>query len=235
MRLEVFAQMLAALAASAIMILSLDKRDWSFIDFHRAAAQPSAMLTGGCVGGVAIAGACAVLFAAGLLRFHTVVTDASWIGAALRVTVVLLGAALAEELVCRGYLLSVLRDGLGARVGVAVTSLMFAALHLANDGATAESVAVVMLSGWLLATVRLAFNSLYAAWMAHFAWNWVMAVPLHAPVSGIKFEAPMYEAVTSGPSWVSGGAWGPEGGLVAALGMIGGLWYFYARRRRGEH
>lgn len=96
------------------------------------------------------------------------------------------------------------------------------------------SVTVVTLSGICLATIRLAMNSLYAAWMAHFAWNWVMAVPLHAPVSGIDFEAPWYRAVTSGPAWISGGTWGPEGGLVAALGMLAGLAFFYARRRREE-
>jgi hypothetical protein len=77
-------------------------------------------------------------------------------------------------------------------------------------------------------------QSLYAAWMAHLAWNWVMAVPLHASVSGERFEAPGYHAVTVGPPWLSGGAWGPEGGLAAALGMVGGLAYFYVRRRREE-
>jgi uncharacterized protein len=62
----------------------------------------------------------------------------------------------------------------------------------------------------------------------------VMAVPLHAAVSGVRFESPEYQAVTSGPAWVSGGAWGPEGGLVGGLGMMGGLAYLYARRRREE-
>jgi hypothetical protein len=85
-----------------------------------------------------------------------------------------------------------------------------------------------------LATVRLALKSLWAAWMAHLAWNWTMAVVLHAAVSGLEFQAPVYKAVTSGPAWLSGGEWGPEGGLVAALGLMGGLTYFYTRRRREE-
>jgi hypothetical protein len=59
-------------------------------------------------------------------------------------------------------------------------------------------------------------------------------VALHASVSGIDFEAPRYRAVLSGPAWLSGGDWGPEGGLVAALGLIGGMTYFYARRRRED-
>jgi hypothetical protein len=61
-----------------------------------------------------------------------------------------------------------------------------------------------------------------------------MAVPLHAPVSGLRFEAPDYRTVSTGPSWATGGAWGPEGGAAAALGMLVCLSYLYARRRREE-
>jgi membrane protease YdiL (CAAX protease family) len=117
---------------------------------------------------------------------------------------------------------------------VLLTSVAFGLMHLSNPGATAESVALVTLAGVFLAAVRVVLNSLYAAWMAHLAWNWVMAVPLHAAVSGVRFESPEYQAVTTPPAWLSGGAWGPEGGAMAGLGMIGGLAYLYARRRREE-
>jgi hypothetical protein len=82
--------------------------------------------------------------------------------------------------------------------------------------------------------VRVVYDSLYAAWAAHTAWNWVMAVPLHAPVSGLRFEAPDYRTVSAGPEWITGGAWGPEGGFAAVLGMMAGLAYLYTRRRREE-
>ena len=233
-RVDVYAELAAALAASAIMLRSIDQRGWNAIDFAGSAARLRAMVTGFLVGGGGIGASCAVLAAAGLLRFVPSTADASWPGAALRITLVLLPAALAEELICRGYLLTVVRDSVGARIAVVTTSVMFGLLHLANPGATAMSVAVVTLSGLMLATVRLALNSLFAAWMAHFAWNWVMAALLHASVSGIEFESPLYKAVTTGPSWLSGGTWGPEGGLVGALGLCGGLGYFYVRQRREE-
>jgi MYXO-CTERM domain-containing protein len=79
-----------------------------------------------------------------------------------------------------------------------------------------------------------AFDSLYAAWAAHLSWNWVMAVPFHAPVSGRQFEAPDYRLVSTGPEWVTGGTWGPEGGVAAALAMVAVLAYLYTRRRREE-
>jgi membrane protease YdiL (CAAX protease family) len=148
--------------------------------------------------------------------------------------VVLLPAALAEEVMCRGYLLTVVREAIGARAAIVLTSVLFGLLHLGNPDATVESVVVVVLAGVFLATVRIALRSLYAAWMAHFAWNWVMAVPLHATVSGIRFEAPGYFAESAGPAWLSGGSWGPEGGIVAALGLTAALVFLYTRPRREE-
>lgn len=232
-RVDMFVELAAALAATAIMVRSIDKRPWSDVGLARDNASARALITGWTIGAAAIIGVCAVLALSGLLRF--VPTSANgWLGAAVRITIVLVPSALAEELLCRGYLLTVVWDRVGVRWAVLLTSLLFGLLHLANPGATAESVALVTLAGIFLAAVRVVLNSLYAAWMAHLAWNWVMAVPLHAAVSGVRFESPEYQAVTVQPAWVSGGAWGPEGGLISALGMISGLAYLYTRRRREE-
>ena len=50
----------------------------------------------------------------------------------------------------------------------------------------------------------------------------MLAVAFHAPVSGIRFDAPDYRTIEQGPEWLTGGQWGPEGGIAAALGMLGG-------------
>lgn len=232
-RVDMFVELAAALAATAIMVRAIDKRSWADVGLARRDASPRAFVTGWCIGTAAIALACGVLVTIGLLHFVPAVGE-DWIAAALRITVVLVPSALAEELLCRGYLLTVVRDRVGVRWAVLLTSVMFGLLHLANPGATAESVLLVTLAGIFLAAVRVVLDSLYAAWMAHLAWNWVMAVLLHAAVSGVRFESPEYQAVTGSPAWVSGGAWGPEGGVMAGLGMITGLAYLYTRRRREE-
>ena len=54
----------------------------------------------------------------------------------------------------------------------------------------------------------------YAAWAAHFAWNWTMAVVFHVAVSGLPLESPGYRYVDAGPDWATGGSWGPEGGAA---------------------
>lgn len=233
LRIDALLMLGAAVAATAIMTRAVDARPWRDLGLGRDSAAPRRLGAGWCVGGLAIAAACGLLLLVGWLRVEPAAAGSSF-GAAARITLFLVPAALSEEVLCRGYLLTVARDGIGTWGAVIATSLLFALLHLTNVGATAESVALVALAGIFLAAVRVVYDSLYAAWTAHLAWNWVMAVPLHAPVSGLRFEAPDYRTVSAGPGWITGGAWGPEGGAAAAVGMIAGLAYLYTRRRREE-
>ncbi|MDB4883200.1 MAG: Abortive infection protein [Gemmatimonadetes bacterium] len=226
-------QLVAALGATAIMLRSIDIRPWDDVALARRAARPRSILEGWCLGGAAIGFACGLLLAFGWLRIVPGPPGSS-LATAASLTLMLVIAALAEEVIARGYLLTVLRDGLGDWGAIATTSLLFGAAHLLNAGVTAESFAIVTLAGVFLAAVRVVFRSVYASWAAHVAWNWVMAVLFHASVSGIAFDAPDYRMVSTGPEWITGGAWGPEGGIAAALGMLAALAYLYRTRRRRE-
>jgi membrane protease YdiL (CAAX protease family) len=230
---EYWVQALALLAATAFVLRFVDKRPWGDVWLGSDAARPSLLLVGFAIGAVAIALPVIALIGSHWLR-ETEGPSGSWLAAALRVSVFLLPAALFEELLTRGYVLSVLRDWWGWPWAIVATSVVFGLLHLLNPGATAESVVLVMLAGVFLASVLVATKSLYAAWMAHFAWNWMMAVVFHTAVSGLPMETPRYRYVDAGPDWATGGDWGPEGGALAGLSMSGsaGLIYYFARRRR---
>jgi len=231
-RIDELLTLVAALAATAIMLRSIDVRSWAEVGLAPPAARARVIGMGWCVGFAAIGLACSLLVV-GWLRI-TPAEPGSSLAAAVRITVFLVPAALAEEVLCRGYVLTVIRERIGTAGAIGATSFAFGLLHVSNPGWTMASVGIVALAGIFLAAVRVAYDSLYAAWAAHVAWNWVMAVPLHAPVSGLRFEAPDYRTVSAGPAWITGGAWGPEGGLAAVLGMMAGLAYLYARRRREE-
>jgi uncharacterized protein len=139
-------------------------------------------------------------------------------------------AAAMEELVVRGYLFSLLRRQWGARSALVATSVIFGALHVFNPGADAESIFNVTLAGLLLGGILLATRSLYAAIAAHFAWNWTMSALFHSAVSGASIPAPNYTIVDNGPDWLTGGAWGPEGGAAATAAMIIVIFYLYKWR-----
>lgn len=223
------------LGAHVITLRYWDRLPWSYVSLGRDAAHPATLANGFAIGALAIAVPIALLVALGWMG-RTAGADGSWAAAALRVSIFLLPAALTEELFVRGYVFAVLRRAIGWRWTLAATSVVFGLLHLRNNGASVQSVGMVTLAGVLLGAVLLATRSLYAAWMAHFAWNWTLAVAFHAAVSGMSFDAPDYRFVDAGPDWATGGVWGPEGGAAAGLGMLAALGYLYARRslRRRE-
>ncbi len=222
------------LAAHAAQLAWVERRPWSFVGLGRAAARPRLVGLGVALGGLAIAVPSLALTAVGQYRIVGATgVGGGWWDASLASLVLLVPAAIVEELLMRGYLFAVLREIWGWRATLVASSIVFGALHLANSGWTIGSISMVMLGGFFLGGVLLATGSLYASIGAHLAWNAVMGLALHAPVSGYPLETPAYRLVDAGPAWLTGGAWGPEGGLAAGVGMALGLWYlsWYARRR----
>jgi membrane protease YdiL (CAAX protease family) len=226
---------LGVILGTAVTIRFIDKQTWADIWLGQNAARPALWIVGFAIGAAAIGLPIAALIGTHWLK-EVDSPAGSWLAAGARVSVYLLPAALFEEMFVRGYLLAVLREAWGWAWAIAATSIGFGLLHLQNNGANAQSVTLVMLAGIFLAMVLYATKSLYAAWMAHFAWNWMMAVAFHTAVSGIPLEHPGYRYVDAGPDWATGGEWGPEGGLLGGAGMLGGatLSYLLARRRRSS-
>ena len=215
------------------MLRWIDPRPWSYVGLDGPAARPPLLATGVLLGAASIALPVTLLIGVHWLG-RTPNVQGSWWGAAARISFFLLPAALWEELFSRGYIFAVLKQVWGWRATLLVTSLAFGALHLNNPDASLRSASLVALAGVFLGAVLIVTRSLYAAWMSHFAWNWTMAVVFHTAVSGFPLEAPNYKYVDSGPDWATGGTWGPEGGLAAGAGMLGGLAFLFARRRREE-
>ena len=233
------------LLAHVVMLRFVDRRPWSDVALGRSSANWMRVLTGIAVGALAVGIPCALLLASHWL------TIAPGVGGnvgvvTLRMLAFLVPAALAEELMVRGYLLTALADGFGRVTAVIATSVLFGALHFANPGATPWSLLMVTLAGIWLSVVRLTTDSLYAAWAAHLAWNFVLGGVLHAAVSGQDMTIVAWRTLDSGPDWATGGAWGPEGGAAAAAGLLFATLVLlarplvrdgngmFARRSRGE-
>jgi membrane protease YdiL (CAAX protease family) len=221
------------LFATRYATFSIEKRGWDAVALGPSAWKPATLALGAATGALAIAVPTLLLIGIGDLTF-TPAPDAE-LGRTLLLSVAVLApAAMTEELLMRGYPFQVLRETWGWPVATGVTSVVFGLLHLGNPGVTPLAIANVMAAGVFLAGVRMVTGSLAAAWAAHFAWNWTMSAGFHTAVSGLPFGTPGYRLVDTGPDWLSGGAWGPEGGVVAAVGMIGtfaGLSWVTGRNR----
>ncbi len=228
--------LLTALVTIGFVVHMVDRQTWAQIGFPEGAWRASLLLRAGLMGGGAIGATAGALALFGHLHFEpdtfstflsgdSVNSSAAgaWASSTLRISLLLAPAALFEELIFRGYLWRVAEDAASPRAALVVTSVIFAVAHVQNPGADALAIANVMLAGVALGLLRLHTNSLPAAWVAHFAWNWVMAAALHVPVSGLPMSTPVYRAVVTGPEWFAGGSWGPEGGAAATLILLAAL------------
>lgn len=208
------------LAAHAFVIARFEGGNWRYVLLDVRAAEPPRWTLATVAGAAAIAIPSLLLIGAGMFAFAPV-ADGSSLAAAAYLGWVLVPAALGEELLARGYMFSLLRESLNWRWAIAVTSVGFGLLHLPNPGSNAQAIVTVILAGVFLGLILVRTASLYAAWAAHAAWNLVLAAVLHADVSGIAVAGtPDYQLVDTGPDWLTGGAWGPEGGAAAAAGLL---------------
>ena len=217
--------------ATWIVLRKIENLPWSSVGLGREAFNPPAIVSGALLGGLTIGIASLLLLATHMLRIDRTVPG-SWWGEAGHSFMVLLPAAFFEELFIRGYLFFVLRRLGGWWLALIVTSVVFGLLHMWNPGADAEAILAVTVAGFFLGGILLATRSLYAAGAAHFAWNWVMAAGFHIAVSGVPSADVDYRTVETGPDWLTGGPWGPEGGLAAVALMFIVIFFLYGRYLR---
>jgi membrane protease YdiL (CAAX protease family) len=130
--------------------------------------------------------------------------------------------ALSEEIMFRGLPLVLLAGVIGRWQAVVATSLLFGLSHFGNPDATLLGLVNISLAGVLLGAVFFTPGGIWAAWGAHLGWNLSLAA-LGAPVSGLPLAIPLLEYQPGGPAWVSGGAFGPEGGILASVATIGAI------------
>ena len=132
-------------------------------------------------------------------------------------------AAAAEEIVFRGYPLQTLTRANLAWLGALLTAVPFAAVHLNNPHAVPGFTFVnTALAGVWLAVAYLRTRSLWLPLALHWSWNWAQASVLGFPVSGIEriAPAPLLQAINAGPDWLTGGAYGIEGGAACTVALI---------------
>jgi uncharacterized protein len=215
--------LLAAVLAGVVLLRVCDARGAAALGFAWTRATGRELTMGVGIGAAALSLAVGILVVAGWLRFAPADgTAGAWVLVVSRDFAVLGVAAAAEEAIFRGYPFQVLVAWLGATVGTVVSSAAFALAHARNPEVDTIALVNIFLAGVLLALAYLRTRSLWFATAVHLGWNWAMASWFDLPVSGFDlFETPLYDARLYGPEWVTGGAFGPEAGLLATLAFAG--------------
>jgi membrane protease YdiL (CAAX protease family) len=138
-----------------------------------------------------------------------------------------------EELLSRGYHLQTIASGTNVFWGVVISSAVFGVLHLGNPNATWVSAAGIFFAGVFLAYGYVRTKQLWLPIGLHIGWNFFEGVGFGFPVSGLDIYA-VTRITVHGPELWTGGAFGPEAGLIVLPALIlGGLLiYLYSMRRR---
>ncbi|HKG53704.1 MAG TPA: type II CAAX endopeptidase family protein [Anaerolineales bacterium] len=137
-----------------------------------------------------------------------------------------------EELLSRGYQLQTIASGFNLFWGVIISSAVFGLLHLGNPNATWVSAVGIFFAGVYLAYGYIRTGQLWLSIGLHIGWNFFEGVVFGFPVSGLDIYA-LTRIKVQGPELWTGGAFGPEAGLIVLPSLILGafLIYLYTRMR----
>lgn len=145
-----------------------------------------------------------------------------------------LGAGVLEEILFRGVIFRITEDWIGSWGALAFSSLLFGAGHLANPHATLTSaLAIALEAGVLLGAVFMITRRLWLPIGLHAAWNFTQAGIFGAPVSGTVPHG-LFVSTLSGPTWATGGGFGPEASLPAVLVALSAVWLLVYAVRTGR-
>lgn len=137
-----------------------------------------------------------------------------------------------EELLSRGYHLQTIASGLNLFWAVLFSSAFFGLLHLNNPNASWVSTAGIFFAGVYQSYAYFRTGQLWLPIGLHIGWNFFEGVVFGFPVSGLDIYALTRIQVT-GPVLWTGGAFGPEAGLILLPSLIVGsvLIYWFTRNR----
>jgi len=133
--------------------------------------------------------------------------------------ITILFAAAGEEMIFRGYAFQFVIEKVGPFASVLPVGVIFGLVHTSNPHASLIGVLNTILWGILLGYAFLRSHDLWLPIGMHFGWNSVLPL-FGANLSGLTIEVTRYFYKWDLSSLWSGGAYGPEGGLLTTIFAI---------------
>jgi membrane protease YdiL (CAAX protease family) len=119
-----------------------------------------------------------------------------------------------EEFFFRGYLQFTLTAGIGFWPAALLTSVLFGAVHLRNQGESPIGAVSVFVTGAFLCLTLRRTGSLWFAIGWHAAYDFGETYLFSVPNSGIVMPGHLLASSFHGPAWLTGGTVGPEGSAL---------------------
>lgn len=176
-------------------------------------AAPTGLLVGLVIGLVMFSTVMAIMIAFGLYRFDYHGATPAWHGAGLAIE-----SAVLEEVLVRGVVLRLMWRVFGPWAAFTISAILFGAGHVGNPGATWFTTACIAVeAGVMLGAFYALTGRLWASIGVHAGWNFSQGYLFGAAVSGGDFGQAIATSTAKPqfPTWLTGGAFGPEASLPA--------------------
>lgn len=139
-----------------------------------------------------------------------------------------------EEVIFRGWMLSVVARKTNVTVAVLLVSLVFCLLHFSP-----HQPPLVMLSTFLFSLFACAWalrtGNIWGVMGWHAGWNWLLATGFELPVTGMDAHLPalLVALRPQGLDTLTGGAQGPEGSYLCSVFLVAAIAWSQWRKTRG--
>jgi membrane protease YdiL (CAAX protease family) len=134
---------------------------------------------------------------------------------------------LALELAFRGYLFQRLIAAIGPTAASIALALLYAFYFSFAANAGTVSFALTFLFALVYSLAYLRTHALWLGWGVHFAWAAAAALLFGLPVSGVASDTTIVQSTVSGRDWFTGGAYGPDASLLAAIVLLASIPILY--------
>jgi len=135
-------------------------------------------------------------------------------------------SAFVEEALFRGYIFQTTIQAVSFLPAMLLFSTLFALAHWGNPNVSAGGLVNIALAGVWLSFAYMKSRSLWLPFGLHFGWNFSLTTIFSFPTSGITFpDRQLFQLEQTGPEWLTGGAFGPEGGALASLALVLCTWH----------
>ena len=132
-------------------------------------------------------------------------------------------AALANEVVFRGYPFQRLTETIGPVAATLLACVVFGLLRSETPDAGTAGIWVSAIAALLLTLAYLRTRALWLPWGIHFAWLASMGLLFGLPLAGNTDNSSLIQCNAYGPHWLTGGDYGPEAGWLAAWVLLAGI------------
>lgn len=225
----------ATLGMTAVVILFcrlIQKRKPDTLGFVKA-GMGKEYLVGIVVGFVMFSSAVLICVVTGAIKIEGI-SETFSIGMFILFLLGFMLQGMAEEVLCRGYVMVSIARRYSMWTAVISNAVIFAALHLLNSGISVLAFINLVLFGVFASLYFVKRGNIWGIAAVHSVWNLVQGNFWGLRVSGMVTECSVLRStMIEGRDILNGGAFGPEGGLGVSVVLLVGICVLLRKKKDG--